>query len=113
MGATPNSEIYKDRKIRAGTPPTTVLAATSSTTTAPAATIEPSPTETPSKSDAFSPIQQSSPIVTGAEVIACRAKDSVEAEPWLLSTIETKFANMQCRPIEIRSMQLSDACEPI
>src|SRR5258708_25603859 len=49
----------------AGLPATTEYGGTSLVTTAPAATIPPSPTETPRKTMAHAPIQASSPILIG------------------------------------------------
>lgn len=49
----------------AGVPATTAPAGTSCVTIAPAATIAPLPTRTPSKITAFAPINTSSSIITG------------------------------------------------
>lgn len=52
----------------AGTPPTIVFAATSCVTTAPAATMAPSPMVTPGSTVALAPIHAFFPILMGAGV---------------------------------------------
>jgi len=65
---------------RAGTPPTTVLAATSFVTTAPAATTALSPMVTPCSMVAFEPTHTFLPNTIGAGRVDFRSSG---ARPWL------------------------------